>query len=344
MMPIPSRPNAATQNSNRISRYYLVREIGRGSFGAVYSARDPIVDRNIAIKTCNTRANTPESKQVEQHFINEARAAGRLNHPNIVTVFDAGNENGMAYIAMEYLQGTELGKLNESGKAFPPEEVASISWKLVDAMSHAHKNGVIHRDINPSNIFMVADTEPKIFDFGIARFPNRLQDQEGEEEEAPYTLFRNNLLGTPNYMSPEQATGKQVDHLTDIYSLGSVMYELLTQRKPFVADTTAGLLELIAYKAPDAPHEINPAVPLGLSQIVMKAMSKRPEKRYQSAEDMAQDISRFQAMEKRGYARVANTHTEEDEPEPQAKPRSPALIASISFLAVLAAGAYYFLR
>lgn len=343
MMPIPSRPNAATQNSNRISRYYLVREIGRGSFGAVYSARDPIVDRNIAIKTCNTRANTPESKQSEQHFINEARAAGRLNHPNIVTVFDAGNDNGMAFIAMEYLQGTELGKLNESGKAFTPEEVAAISWKLVDAMSHAHKNGVIHRDINPSNIFMVADSEPKIFDFGIARFPNRLQDQEGEDEDAPYTLFRNNLLGTPNYMSPEQATGKQVDHLTDIYSLGAVMYELLTQRKPFKADTTAGLLELIAYKAPDAPHEVNPAVPLGLSQIVMKAMSKRPEKRYQSTEEMAQDISRFQAMEKRGYAKVASDVAEE-EPEPETKSHSPALVVGIGVLAVLAAGAYYFLR
>jgi eukaryotic-like serine/threonine-protein kinase len=339
MMPIPSRPNAATQNSNRIARYYLVREIGRGSFGAVYSARDPIVDRNIAIKTCNTRVNTPESKQSEQYFINEARAAGRLNHPNIVTVFDAGNDNGMAYIAMEYLQGTELGKLNESGKVFSTEEVAAISLKLADAMAHVHKNGVVHRDINPSNIFMVADTEPKIFDFGIARFPNRLQDQETEEEGSPHTLFRNNLLGTPNYMSPEQATGKQVDHLTDIYSLGTVMYELLTQRKPFKADTTAGLLELIAYKAPEAPHEINPAIPLVLSQIVMKAMSKRPEKRYQNAEEMALDISRFQ----RGASRVVSTFDEE-ETEPEAKPRSPALIAGISLLAVLAAGAYYFLR
>lgn len=343
MMPIPARSNAATQNNNRIARYYLVREIGRGSFGAVYSARDPIVDRNIAIKTCNTRLNTPETKQAELLFINEARACGRLSHPNIVTIFDAGNDNGMAYIAMEYLQGTELGKMLESGKAFSVEKVASLGWKLADALAHAHKNGVVHRDVNPKNIFMVGDSEPKIFDFGIARAPNRLQDQEGDEADPPYTLFRNNLLGTPNYMSPEQATGRQVDQLTDIYSLGAVMYEMLAQRKPFQADTTASLLELIAYKAPEAPHELNPAIPLGLSQIVMKAMSKRPEKRYQSAEEMAQDINRFQALEKRGHLKTSNALTEEME-EPKPLSHIPALIAGFSFASVLAAGAYFFLR
>jgi len=343
MMPIPTRSNAATQNNNRIARYYLVREIGRGSFGTVYVARDPVVDRNIAIKTCNARSNSAENKAAEQQFINEARAAGRLCHPNIVTVFDAGNEGGTTYIAMEYLQGTVLSKVLESGTNFTVDDAAEICRQLADALAHAHKNGVVHRDINPSNIFMLADNQPKIFDFGIARAPNRLQDQENDDDE-PYTLFRNNLMGTPNYMSPEQATGRQVDHLTDIYSLGAVMYEMLAQRKPFQSDTTDNLLESIAYKAPVAPHELNKAIPLDLSQIVMKAMSKRPEKRYQNAQEMAQDISRCQALEKHAHAKVNLSSEDESEPELKYGSRSPMLMAGIGLLAVLAAGAYFWLH
>lgn len=342
MMPIPTRSSAATQNSNRISRYYLVREIGRGSFGTVYVARDPVIDRNIAIKTCNAPQNSAENRRAEQQFVNEARAAGRLCHPNIVTIFDAGSEGGAAYIAMEYLQGTELSKLLESGGRFSVGEAVAICWKLADALAHAHKNGVIHRDINPSNIFMLADNQPKIFDFGIARAPNRLQDQKNDDES--YTLFRNNLIGTPNYMSPEQATGRQVDHTTDIYSLGAVMYEMLAQRKPFQSDTTENLLESIAYKSPAAPHELNKAVPVDLSMIVMKAMSKRPEKRYQSAQEMAQDISRHQAVDKLQAKAAGISRDEEHAPSRSSRPRSSALAAGIGLLAALAAGAYLWLH
>jgi serine/threonine protein kinase len=341
MMPIPTRSTAATQSNSRIARYYLVREIGRGSFGTVYVARDPVIDRNVAIKASSVRSNSAENKQAEQQFINEARAAGRLCHPNIVTVFDAGNENGIAYIAMEYLQGTELSKLLESGKTFSAAETATICWKLADALSHAHKNGVIHRDINPSNIFMLDDDNPKIFDFGIARAPNRLQDQQSDDD-APYTLFRNNLLGTPNYMSPEQATGRQVDHLTDLYSLGAVMYEMLAQSKPFQSETTEKLLESIAYKAPVAPHELNKNVPLELSQIAMKALSKRPEKRYQSAQEMAQDISRYQANELRSHG-ITSASPDKDLGQAQYR-LSAAFFAGTGVMAVLAAGAYFLLH
>ncbi|HEX8954711.1 MAG TPA: serine/threonine-protein kinase, partial [Burkholderiaceae bacterium] len=258
---------------------------------------DPVVDRNIAIKVSRVRTNPAEKKQFDQQLINEARAAGRLSHPNIVTVFEAGTENGNSYIAMEYLQGAVLGRRMDGGEGFSADEVVAIAAKLADALAHAHKNGVIHRDINPSNIFLSDDKQPKIFDFGIARAPNRLSDDENDDE--PYTLFQNNLLGTPNYMSPEQAQGKPVDHLTDLYSLGAVMYEMLTQRKPFHSETTEGLLEAIAYKAPAAPHEINNAIPVGLSQIVLKAMSKRPEKRYQGAEEFLSDLNRYLGLGKR---------------------------------------------
>jgi serine/threonine protein kinase len=343
MMPIPTRSGATTSNSNRIGRYYLVREIGRGSFGTVYVARDPVIDRNVAIKTRNAGPSAVSSKQAEAQFINEARAAGRLNHPNIITVFDASNEGGVIFIAMEYLQGSELSKLLDAGTQFSAADTAGICWKLADALAHAHKNGVVHRDINPSNIFMVAGNQPKIFDFGIARAPNRLQDQHSDEDDAPFTLFHDNLIGTPNYMSPEQATGRQVDHLTDIYSLGAVMYEMLTQRKPFQSETTEKLLEAIAHKAPQAPHDINRAIPLGLSQIAMKAMSKRPEKRYQNAQEMAQDIDKYTNQEQLRTMRAAGLLPEPEDEEP-AKPspfNSAAVKAVIGLIAVTAAGAYY---
>jgi len=346
MMPIPTRPGTAVSNNNRVGRYYLVREIGRGSFGTVYVARDPVIDRNVAIKTRNAGPSAVGNKQAEAQFINEARAAGRLNHPNIITIFDASNEGGAIFIAMEYLQGSELSKLLDAGTHFSTMDTLGICWKLADALAHAHKNGVVHRDINPSNIFMLADNQPKIFDFGIARAPNRLQDQHSDEDDAPFTLFQDNLIGTPNYMSPEQATGRQVDHLTDIYSLGAVMYEMLTQRKPFQSETTEKLLEAIAHKAPPSPIEINTTVPLGLSQIVMKAMSKRPEKRYQSAQEMAQDIDNFMNLEKLRSVRATGPFSS-PEPELDAEPAIPSSMnssvvkAAIGLIAVAAAGTYY---
>ena len=327
MMPLPARSTSSTQASNRISRFYLVREIGRGAAGTVYVARDPIVDRNIAIKVSRVRTNPAEKKQYDQQLINEARAAGRLSHPNIITIFEAGNENGNSFIAMEYLQGAVLGKRLEGGESFTPDEVVAIAAKLADALAHAHKNGVIHRDINPSNIFLSDDKQPKIFDFGIARAPNRLSEE--EDDEQPYTLFQNNLLGTPNYMSPEQAQGKPADQLTDLYSLGAVMYEMLAQRKPFQSETTEGLLEAIVYKAPTAPHEINNAVPVGVSQIVLKAMNKRPEKRYQGAEEFLLDLNRYLGLGKLQAKPAVAAPAPEPEPAPPVKAPSRSPVAAI---------------
>jgi serine/threonine protein kinase len=293
----------------RIGRFYLVRELGSGSIGTVYLARDPIIDRDVAIKTFNRRSMTGEKKQRDQHLINEARAAGRLAHPNIVTIYEASSEGGTTYIAMEYLQGCELNKLLDKGHQFSADDVASILWKVADALAYAHDHDVIHRDIKPANIFLIADHQPKIVDFGIARAPNRLHDQPGHIEQ-PFTLFQNNLLGTPNYMSPEQALGKQVDNRTDIYSLGAVMYEMLTGQKPFQRASTDELLHTIAYKSPPSPHELNTSIPLVLSQIAMKAMSKRPERRYQHAAEMALDLKRFVRRERRAKDRESGSALE----------------------------------
>jgi serine/threonine protein kinase len=283
---------------NRIGRFHILRELGRGTVGAVYLGHDPIIDRSVAIKAFSAQLTPGEKKQHEQQFINEARAAGRLSHPNIVTIFDASSEGDTTYIAMEYLQGRELSKLLDHGNRFEPDMVVSIIWKIADALQYAHKNDVVHRDIKPANIFIVADNQPKVVDFGIARAPNRVSDQPANAGQ-PYTLFHNNIMGTPNYMSPEQALGRPVDSRTDIYSLGAVMYEMLTGRKPFKSHDTAQLLQMIAHKTPPEPHKIDASVPVILSQIAMKAMSKRPEKRYQHAEEMAADIKRYLSMQKR---------------------------------------------
>jgi serine/threonine protein kinase len=282
-------PNTEPQPISRFGRFYVKQELGRGSIGIVYLAHDPIIDRDVAIKAVRKRPSVTERKQNEQQFINEARAAGRLQHANIVTIYEAVSEAESTYIVMEYLQGRELNKLLAAGHRFTAEDVASISWKVADALDHAHKHGVVHRDIKPANIFLVTDHQPKLVDFGIARSPNRIPDVPGQE----YTLFHDNLLGTPNYMSPEQALGHHADERTDIYSLGAVMYEMLTGRKPFQSNDTAKLLQQIAYKAPSEPHLVEPDVPMPLSKIVMKAMQKKPEKRYQSAEEMTLDIKRY---------------------------------------------------
>jgi serine/threonine protein kinase len=284
---------------HRIGRFSILRELGHGSIGSVYLGHDPVIDRSVAIKTINPRLSAPEKRRYEQHFINEARAAGRLSHPNIVTIFDASSEGGTIYIAMEYLEGRELAGLLDSGHRYAPEEIAAIVGKVAGALDYAHRNQVIHRDIKPANIFMMADGEPKVVDFGIARAPNRLPSQ-SDAGAAPFTLFHNNLLGTPCYMSPEQALGRPADARTDVYSLGAVMYEMLTGSKPFQARDTAQLLQSVAYKNPRPPHMLDAAIPLPLSEIVMKAMSKRAEKRYQTAREMARDLQRYLVMEKRG--------------------------------------------
>ncbi|HJV50070.1 MAG TPA: serine/threonine-protein kinase [Noviherbaspirillum sp.] len=293
---------------SRIGRFYITRELGRGTVGCVYLAHDPVIGRDLAIKTFNPRLTPSERARYEQQFINEARAAGALSHPHIVTIYDASVENGASYIAMEYLQGRELNRLLDSGRRFTPDEVASIACKIADALDHAHRNNVVHRDIKPANIFMLDGDQPKLVDFGIARAPKaggRIAGGEPAADDWAHTIFQNNkLFGTPNYMSPEQAAGKPVGAPTDIYSLGAVMYELLAGQKPFQSGSVDKLLTEIAHRAPPPPHEIDPNVPPALSQIVMKAMSKRPEKRYQTGEAMALELKRFLLRERRAKRRM----------------------------------------
>ncbi len=294
----PANQPAALEHK-RIGRFTVMRELGQGAIGTVYLAHDPVIDRQVAIKTFNGKLSQLERRKHQDQLINEARAAGRLSHPHIIAIFDANVEGGLTYIVMEYLQGRELSRLLARAHPFELNDIATIAWKVADALDYAHRNGVVHRDIKPANIFMVGENQPKVVDFGIARSPNRVADQHANSQDAPYTLFHNNILGTPTYMSPEQACGEPADARSDIYALGAVMYEMLAGRKPFQSRDTEKLLQMIALKTPPAPHEVNTDVPEGLSAIVMKAMQKRPEKRYQHAHEMANDIKRFLVKGKR---------------------------------------------
>ncbi|HEX7646499.1 MAG TPA: serine/threonine-protein kinase [Noviherbaspirillum sp.] len=285
---------------SRIGRFYVIRELGRGTTGCVYLAHDPVIGRDIAVKTLNPRLSPIERTRYERQFVNEARAAGLLSHPHIITIHDACMEHGAPYIAMEYLQGRELEILLGSGRRFKPDETAYIILKIAEALDHAHRREVIHRDIKPANIFIANDNQPKLVDFGIAQVPSRGLP----EDAAPAKSQSNNLAGTPNYMSPEQALGRKVDARTDIYSLGAVMYEMLAGRKPFQSDETEKLLHLVASKAPDTPHDVDSKVPIVLSDIAMKAMNKRPERRYQTAQEMALDLKRYLAGERRARRRM----------------------------------------
>jgi serine/threonine-protein kinase len=326
--PSASSPSPASPALKRVGRFRIVRELGRGSIGTVYLAHDPIIDRSVAIKTLNTRLPHGDKKKYEQQFINEARAAGRLSHAHIVTIFDALIEDGITYIAMEHLQGSELHRLLDQGHSFTTDEIAVITLKIAEALNYAHKSGVVHRDIKPANIFLLDDNHPKIMDFGIARAPNRVSELESDEA---YTLFKNNLLGTPNYMSPEQALGRPVDHRTDIYSLGVILYEMLTGTKPFKSRDTNHLLQQIAFKIPTAPHQVDPIISPILSNIAMKAMSKRPEKRYQNGHEMALDIRRYLALSKRGRS---ESKKKEVEAEAKAENSKPAVKKPVSRTAV----------
>jgi serine/threonine protein kinase len=334
--PFPASPSIAKKSPmRRVGRFSVTDKLGKGSNGTVFLGHDPVIDRPVAIKILGAAIGVADKKQQEQHFINEARAAGRLSHPNIVTIYDASNEGGTTFIAMEFLQGQDLRELMAGGKRFDIIEISNIISKVAEALAYAHENGVIHRDIKPANIFILPNNQPKVVDFGIARAPNRVL--QGGDDPA-HTLFNNNIMGTPNYMSPEQAMGKPVNALTDVYSLGAVMYEMLTLQKPFHSHDIDKLLQQIANKVPKSPSEVNPKIPEKLSFIVMKAMQKDPVSRYTSAAEMAQALNKFLARDKRLKRKRLQNSKEPSKQYGQTPGRSAVFWLSV-FLLLVAVGA-----
>lgn len=280
----------------RIGRFVYESEIGQGSVGIVYLFRDPMIGRKVAIKVLNPKLPANQRQLFEKHFIQEARAAGRLNHPNIVTVYDADKTGDLLFIVMEYLEGKELSELLASGHQFSYKQIADMIGRIAQALDYAHENGVIHRDIKPANIFIVGNSTPKVLDFGIASASRQLSDADttlGEDQ-----VSERRLLGTPNYMSPEQAKSAVVDARTDIFSLGVMLYQLLCGQLPFKGKDVPGILHAITHDAAIPPQEIKPDVPLRLARIAAKALAKKPEDRYQRASEMARELNRFLEKER----------------------------------------------
>jgi serine/threonine-protein kinase len=265
--------------NSQLGRYEILGEIGRGAMGVVYRARDPELDRVVAIKTIDIALEESEKAQYEARFRQEARAAAGLNHPNIVTVHDIGRSGDIAFMAMEYIEGAELRALLEPGKPLAPAQAIAIAAQIAEGLAYAHGHGVVHRDVKPRNIMVLPQGLIKITDFGIARMRSAAaQTQAGT------------LMGSPRYMSPEQVSGQRADHRSDLFSLGIVLYEMLAGAPPFAGENVTALMYQIVHVAPPAPSAIAPAVPDVLDVIVAKLLAKPVEDRYQSAAELARDL------------------------------------------------------
>ncbi|HLP97312.1 MAG TPA: serine/threonine-protein kinase [Sideroxyarcus sp.] len=264
---------------SNLGRYEIVSELGQGAMGVVYKATDPLIDRTVAIKTITLSLAQEERDEYEARFYQEAKAAGRLSHPNIVTIYDVGRSGDIAYIAMEFLHGRELRDILNDGKLMPVDQVIDIVTQVALGLAYAHENGIIHRDIKPSNIMVVRDGHVKITDFGIARMASAaVRTQTGM------------VLGSPKYMSPEQVMGKLADQRSDIFSLGVMLYEMLTGQAPFMGENVNAIMYQTLNSIPQPPSTLNAAIPDMLNFIVAKALAKDLDARYQSAKDFANDL------------------------------------------------------
>jgi CHASE2 domain-containing sensor protein len=264
-----------------LGRYQIEKELGKGAMGVVYMGRDPKINRVVAIKTMalSQEFEADELVEVKERFFREAETAGRLNHPNIVQMYDAGEEHDLAYIAMEFLKGKDLVPYAKAGNLMPVPRVMSIVARVADALSYAHENNVVHRDIKPANIMYEPDSDQvKVTDFGIARITDSSKTKTGM------------VLGTPSYMSPEQLAGKKIDGRSDLFSLGVMLFQMSCGKLPFEGDSMAQLMFRIANEAHPDIRSINPDLPDCVVDIIGKALTKDPDARYQTGAEFARDI------------------------------------------------------
>ena len=276
-------PNAQEEQIptiGHIGRYALKYKLGEGGLGTVFAAHDPLLSRLSAVKTLNLELDVGERDAFNALFLNEARAAGGLSHPHIVTVFDAGISDNRVYIAMELLKGRDLRQLRQEGWRATPAQAALIVRRVADALAYAHSKGVVHRDIKPANIFMVGRAQPRVLDFGIARVAHQ-HDASASGDIA---------AGSPYYMAPEQARFETVDRRADVFSLGVVLYELLTDLKPFRGATLSEITNAVLKHDPPLANKIDPNIPEALAQITARAMEKNPDNRYRSARSFSREL------------------------------------------------------
>jgi serine/threonine-protein kinase len=261
-----------------LGRYQVEKELGKGAMGVVYLGKDPKIGRVVAIKTMalSQEFEAEELAEVKERFFREAETAGRLSHPNIVTIYDAGEEHDLCYIAMELLKGGDLVPFAKAGNLLPVEKAVSIVARAAEALGYAHRQGVVHRDIKPANMMYHPETDTlKVTDFGIARLTDSSKTKTGM------------VLGTPSYMSPEQLAGKKIEGRSDLFSLAVSLYQLLCGKLPFEGESMAQLMFKIANEPPTDIRSVNPAVPEGLVAFLERAMAKDPDQRFQTGEEFA---------------------------------------------------------
>lgn len=266
----------------RIGKYYVVHEVGRGSTGSVYLSHDPFYGRDVAIKVYNTTSgDDAEGRNARRMFLGEMQMIGKLQHPNIVPIYDAGEEDGSRYVVYEHIHGARtLSAYCRPGSLLPTDQVVSIVYKCAKALHYAHTRGVVHRDIKPSNILLTQDGDVRLIDFGIAL----VADSSVSRLEG--------VAGSPAYMSPEQVQGLALDARSDLYSLGAVMYEMLCGQRPFRAGSLGKLLRQVVQSAPEPLSQVRADVPSDIVQIVDRLLRKEPEQRYSSAAELAAELTR----------------------------------------------------
>ncbi|MDQ5878883.1 MAG: eukaryotic-like serine/threonine-protein kinase [Pseudomonadota bacterium] len=329
----------------KLGRYEIITTLGRGSMGVVYRAQDPLIERAVAIKTVACAGlSDKDAEEFEQRFFREAKSAGRLNHPNIVTIHDVGHSDELAYIAMEFLSGQSLRSILDSDIPLSCTRIIEIVAAVADGLAFAHAQGVVHRDIKPANIMVQENGIVKITDFGIAQLPGGSLTMAGA------------VLGSPKYMSPEQVAGQKADGRSDIFSLGTVLYEMLTGQPPFSGDNMHATMYQVVHKDPPAPSSCSPDLPREFDPIVAKAMAKDPADRYQSAAEMAADLRKqadsTAATLPAGSASGSLVSPQQNEPpiSTQANPpapRSPRLLrygVALALFCLFVGAAFFLLR
>jgi serine/threonine protein kinase len=308
----------------KIGKYKILGTLGKGGMGIVYKGLDPDIEREVAIKTIrfDTLSEGVEREELLTRVIREAKAAGRLNHPNIITIYDVIRDKDLTYIVMQYVDGSNLQAMIESGKTYSPREIIDILKPVAEALDFAHRGGIVHRDIKPANILIDNTGKPFLADFGVARIETSTLTQAGT------------TVGTLSYMSPEQVKGQTVDKRSDIFALGVILYELLAGKKPFGGDNMSTVVYRIVHEEPERLTDINKDLPPAYESVVRKALAKNPDDRYQSGRELIADLEDPGRI---AEATIAYDFKEEGSSRPKKRKRAYALAGSLALVVIAAA-------